>query len=243
MKKNLICAPVLCLLLTACFSFNSSEWHAVKGSGKVISETRPLAGFDRVALAGSGHLAIIQDNQESLTIETDDNLLPLITSQVAGGLLRIGPEHGNLRPSGTIQYQLHVKNLKELHLAGALNAEAQALKSERLLLAISGSGNINVPALEAAELNVQVSGAGDITIAGKVPRQSIGISGSGNYRASQCDSDNVAISISGSGDATVWARASLNASVSGSGDIKYYGSPQLSSHVSGAGGVHSLGNK
>jgi hypothetical protein len=240
-KCSLALLPAICILLQGC---SVSSWSpSIKGSGAVVSETRAVNGFDRVALSGSGHLSIVQGDQEGLTIETDDNLVPLIKSEVVDGLLKIGPEHVNVRPTGQIKYELRLKNLKELHLSGSLEAEAQSLKTSRLVLTISGSGKIQLPRFEAGELEARISGSGDIEVAGKADQQQVHISGSGDYRAGECASQNTAIHISGSGDATVWASATLEAAVSGSGGINYYGTPQLNTHVSGSGSIHSLGRK
>jgi len=241
MKRISLFVLPACLLVAGCL--NLSSWSGVKGSGNIVSEVRPVSDFDRVLLSGSGHLSISQGDQESLTIEADDNLLPLIQSRVADRALHLGPEHGSLAPTKTIRYRLQLKNLKELDLSGSLEAEAESIKTGRLVLRISGSGKIRVPKLETAELDVGVSGSGDIELGGKADRQQISISGSGNYRAGDCASQNTTVDVSGSGDATVWARLTLDAHVSGSGDISYYGSPRINSHVSGSGGIHQAGDK
>jgi hypothetical protein len=242
-KLTLILLSAVCGLLAGCVNFNWESSPGIKGSGTVVSETRQVSQFDRVSVSGSGHLNIVQGDRESLTIEADDNLIPLLRSEVSGGMLKLGPQNVNLRPTRTIQYRLELKSLKELHLSGALDAEAQSFKSDRLLLAISGSGNIAVPKLEASTLEVRVSGSGNLRLAGKADRQAVSISGSGNYRAGDCESQDTTVNVSGSGDATVWVHRTLEAHVSGSGDIKYYGSPQTNTRVSGSGSVHSLGNK
>lgn len=232
-----------CALLSGCVNWNWSAAHTVRGSGNIVSEIRNVSQFDRVSVSGSGQLTIVQGDQESLMIEADDNLLPLIKSDVAGGALNIGPEHVNLSPTKTIRYRLALKGLKALHLSGSLQAEAQSLETPQLRVTISGSGKLQVARLEAGDFDLQISGSGNIQLAGKVNRQQIQISGSGNYRAGECESQTAAIQVSGSGDAIVWAHVGLDAHVSGSGEIKYYGSPQVTAHVSGSGGVHSLGNK
>jgi hypothetical protein len=243
MKKNLIPLSALCIALFGCEHFDWSETPTVRGSGNTVSETRVVSQFDRVTVSGSGQMLIVQDDQESLTIQADDNLLPLIKSEVLEGQLKIGPEHVNLSPTKTIHYSLHLKNIKELQLSGSLAAAARALKADPLFLGISGSGKLQVQKLEAGDLKVQISGSGDIDLGGKVNRQDIHISGSGNYRAGNCESQDAVIHVSGSADATVWVHGALDAQVSGSGDIKYYGSPQTTSHVAGSGSVQALGNK
>ena len=242
-KQSLLLLSTLAAVLTGCSSFNWSTTPTVKGSGNVVTETREVSQFDQVGVSGSGHLSIVQGDRESLTIEADDNLLPLIKSEVSGSLLNIGPENVNLSPSKTIRYQLQLKNLKGLLLAGSLEAEAPSIQTDQLRLVISGSGNIQVRKLASGDLVAQVSGSGDIQLAGKVNHQTVQISGSGNYRAGDCESQDSAVQVSGSGNVTVWARAKLDAHVSGSGDVHYYGSPQVNTQVSGSGGVHPLGNK
>ena len=243
MKRILLSSSALCVLLAGCISGNWSGTPTIKGSGNVISETRVVSQFDRLLVSGSGRLSIVQDGQESLTIEADDNLLPLIKSEITGGLLKIGPEHVNLHPTKPIQYSLHLKELRELHLSGSLEGAAESIKTDRLALHISGSGKIRIPKLEAADLQVHVSGSGHSEVGGKVSRQNVQISGSGNHNAAGCVSEGAAIHISGSGDATVWARRTLDAHISGSGSVSYYGSPQTTTHVSGSGSMISLGNK
>jgi len=229
------------LMTGGCMIYSSTP--TISGSGHVVTEPRLVSGFDRVRIGGSGHLTIQQGDEESLTITTDDNLLPYLKSSVGGGELRIGTDNVNLRPTHGIQYLLKLKRLRGVHLSGALEADADRLQTDDLAFSISGSGRIGIGRLEARNLDVQVSGSGDIRLAGKVEGQHIGISGSGDYHAENLESDRVEAGISGSGTLTVWAKSALNAGVSGSGEINYYGSPRVDAHTSGSGHVRNLGNK
>ena len=56
-------------------------FHVNVGSGNVVKETREARDFDSVSLTGIGALIIQQTGEESLTIEADDNILPLLTSE------------------------------------------------------------------------------------------------------------------------------------------------------------------
>lgn len=232
---------LLTLGLTSCMDLGG--WRTVHGSGTIVSEPRSVSQFDQISVSGSGQLLISQGQEEALTIEADDNLLPLIKSEVVNGHLRIGPDHVNLRPAKTIRYQLKLKNLKALHLSGSLNAESGPLKTESLALHISGSGKFHIGGLETGELSTHVSGSGDTRIAGRTRVQNISISGSGNHEAPNLQSNEATVGISGSGHATLWVKEALTANISGSGDVEYYGSPNVTSHTSGSGRVHSRGGK
>jgi hypothetical protein len=233
------------LILAVCVSgcALSSSAPTVNGSGKIVSETRTVANFDKVSVGGSGELVIIQEDEESLVIRTDDNLLPFIKSHVSGGELSIGWNNANLSPSQTIHYELKVKNLGAIQLSGSLQAKAEQLKGEHLSVAISGSGKVSFARLETKELDVQVSGSGEFELSGHVNAQKIGISGAGKYAAGDLQSERVEANVSGSGNLTVWATGSLSSHISGSGEVNYYGTPSVQSETSGSGRVRSLGAK
>jgi hypothetical protein len=75
------------LVLPAC--------SVVTGSGQTESETREVSGFTRVDLSGSGEVTVVQGDVESLTVEADENVLPVLTSDVSDSTLKLGT---SLRP-------------------------------------------------------------------------------------------------------------------------------------------------
>ena len=236
--RFILSGAALALFAAGCVSV--SDWHTVRGSGNVVTEERPVSGFDRVTVSGAGQLTVTQGDTESLTIQTDDNLLPYIQSEVRGGQLSIGPQNVSMSPSRTIRYQLQVKTLRELHLSGSMQAEAPALRTDRLQVAISGSGRVTISQLQTGTFSTHVSGSGDISAAGQAESQTIHITGSGNHHARDLQCARAEVHISGSGNAAVWVSDSLTVHVSGSGHIQYRGRPAVESHVSGSGGVRPM---
>ena len=78
-----------------------------QGSGHVRSESRAVQGFDQVVLTGSGELAITQGCAESLTIEAEDNILPLLRSDVSSGRLTLGgKDNASFSATQPIRYKL-----------------------------------------------------------------------------------------------------------------------------------------
>jgi len=239
LKNVLTTAPLLGAFALAGCSF-ASGWNTVHGSGKVVSQTRAVSGFDEVSVSGPGELNVSQSSEESLVIETEDNLLPLIKSEVSGGHLRIGPRDVNVRPTKGIRYQLKLKNLNALALSGSIHADLGRIKTENLTLRISGSGGTEATQLEARQLSVHISGSGRTEMAGRVERQEIRITGSGRHHASELKSNQATAEISGSGRARIKVKDTLEAKIRGSGGVEYYGSPRVTRSVSGSGHVSHL---
>lgn len=210
----------------------------VVGSGTVVSERRDVGDFNEVVLSGVGALNITQTGSESLTIEAEDNIMPLLTSEVHGNSLRIGTEPGaHFSPKRPIRYILTVKDLSAIRISGAGNVETASLGTPSLRLELSGAGNLTVTGLAADSLEVSLSGAGNATCAGEVRSQDIRISGAGSYRGDDLASSTARAVISGTGSAHLRVSERLEARVSGVGSIVYSGNPVVSKSVSGVGRI------
>ena len=210
----------------------------VVGSGNVVSERRDVGDFNEVVLSGVGHVNITQTGSESLTIEAEDNIMPLLTSEVLGNSLRLGTEPGaHFSPKRPIRYTLTVKDLSAIRISGAGNAEMAALGAPSLRLELSGAGNMTVTGLAAESLEVSLSGAGNATCAGEVRSQDVRISGAGSYHGDDLASNTARAVISGTGSAHLRVSEQLDARVSGVGSIVYSGNPVVSKSVSGVGRV------
>ncbi len=216
----------------------------IRGSGNAAQEKREVSGFSAVNFGGSGELSIQQGNQESLTVEADDNILPYIRSDVENGRLILGFKRGvSVSTRSPIRFTLMVKELNGLELSGSGKTRTGPLTSQDFKVHLSGSGEIRIAALDAETLVADISGSGNMEIPGKVGRQQVHISGSGRYYAPELDSQSADVSVSGSGDCTLRVEQSLTAHISGSGSVEYYGNPSVTKKVSGSGKVSRLGDR
>ncbi len=230
---------VMALLMSAC------GFIPAMGSGHLITAAREVSGFGQVSISGGGDAEIIQDGTESVTIETDDNVMQYVTSEVRGDTLYLGLDFNGLRfvnPT-RLHFTVHVKDLTGIATSGSWDVSADSVQTNRLDISISGSGTVTVGSLTADEVTTTVSGSGNVSLEGKVAKQSIVVSGSGKYRAANLETESASVRISGSGNATLWTSQTLDVHISGSGNVGYYGAPQVSFSQSGSGKIESLGNK
>ncbi len=203
-------AAAMAVLLASC-SYTA-------GSGTVRTESRDVHGFSSVQLAGTGEATILQTGSESLTIEAEENLLPLLTSDVSGGVLTLGTKPGaSINPTRPITYRVSMKDLSGLSLSGSATASAAQARTGSLL--------------------VQISGSGTITADGTADAQEVKITGSGEYRGAKLASRTATVQISGSGNADIAVSDLLDVQVSGSGTLRYSGNPQVTQSVAGSGKI------
>ncbi|MFN8493711.1 MAG: head GIN domain-containing protein [Caldilineaceae bacterium] len=219
----------------------------IYGSGRVVTEQRTVHNFNGVTLSGSGELTILQGDDEALTIEAEDNIMPHISSDVRNGVLLLGFVHKAwfqvLEPTQSIKFTLTVKELTHLTLSGSGSVTAAQLTTDQLAAAISGAGDVAINQLRANHLTAAISGSGSANLAGKVVDQTVDISGNGQYQADNLESQTAKVTISGAGEMTLWVQKQLDADISGSGAVRYYGDPQTNTHSAGSGSFKRLGNK
>jgi Putative auto-transporter adhesin, head GIN domain len=241
MKQTTIIRWFLSLILLLLVSCDSKT---IVGSGKIAKDSRPVSGFEKVSISGSGHLFIIQGEKESLEIVCDDNIVPHIRTVVEKGILKIGPQGVSLNPSEPIKYNLSLKKLNFLETSGSVLVKGDTLKTKDLKVMISGSGKFDLKKLDAQSILFDISGSGKIDIAaGNANNQIISISGSGDITAPNLKSAETDITVSGSGKANIWVANRLDFDISGSGLLNYYGSPVVSGNVSGSAKIEGLGKK
>ena len=249
--KIFIILMVIVPIITACaVPFRP---RLIKGSGNVIVEDRKVSGFDKILVSGAGKVIITQGDSESLSIETDDNLMEYIETKVNGNTLEIGfkddivlSSNGGqaaLDPSGGFTFRISVIDLEAILLSGAAKFEVEKLKTNQLRINLSGAGDITVSDLNANQLDVVVSGAGNIELIGKVEVQNVLLSGFGRYQAFDLESQEADVTISGAGGADVWVTEKLAVTISGAGDVNYYGSPTVTQDISGLGRIQSQSEK
>jgi hypothetical protein len=219
----------------------SVDWDgpAVAGSGVRTSVTRTVAVFDRVDVGGEYDVVIRVGAAPSVVLEGDDNLLPLIRTEVRGGTLHIDSED-DLRSRDPIRITIGVSALNGVHSGGSSDVAVRDVRSEAFDASVAGSSELTANG-EFGDLSASISGSGEIHMNGTADAIDGDVSGSGELDLLQVRGARSArIDVSGSGDASLQVSERLDASVSGSGDVRYRGQPRVAADVSGSGSVERI---
>lgn len=215
----------------------------VQGSGHVSREARQPGRFHGVALAVGGNVEVRTGGDEAVTVEADDNVLPLIETVVENGVLQIRPTKKNVQLDPRhLKVTVQARTIDSVDVAGSGNLTVDRMRGDKASLALAGSGSIEAGAVEAKSVSIEVAGSGKVRAAGATDALEVSLAGSGKADAAKLRAGRVEANVSGSGLATVLARQSLAAAITGSGSIGYYGDPQVSRAVMGSGTVQRLGD-
>jgi len=212
---------ILAVTLLLMFSGCHFAGRGIKGSGVRKTEKRDVAPFKSIESDGAYEIEVNCQKPLSLEIEGDDNILPLIKTDVRDGVLYIE----NPRPYSTRQ-----PVTLRIVLPGL----------ERI--ASNGAGNFHVSNLKNDAFEVHSTGATSFSAGGETKRVRIETSGAGKIDTSDLHAEKAEVSISGAASVDVYASDQLDVNISGVGRVSYSGSPKtVNKNVSGFGSVSAKG--
>jgi hypothetical protein len=189
----------------------------IVGSGTISTETRTVSSFTAVRFEGAGRVVIESGDTDSVTVSSDDNVLPKITTGTRSGVLVLGIAANTGIIANELLYRVTVKDLRAIDAAGAGTLQASKLASKALTVTVAGSSSLQ--------------------LSGKVADLKLLISGSGIINAAELVAERANVVLSGSGSTSVDVQESLDTVISGSGNVTYTGTPKLVTTISGSGKV------
>ena len=205
--------------------------EGIKGNGNVQTEEREIGRFEAIKVNGAFTIYLSQDDDYSLKVVADENLLPIIKTKVKGDVLHITTEK-SICNSKVMKLYIGFKHLSRLKANGAISLKSdQMLRFDRLNIEINGASSAELK-LTANRLAINNSGASTIKLAGKCENVSINISGAGNVSAYDLVAKKGSINISGVGSGKVCVKDDLRVNISGIGSVKYKGEPKITSDIS-----------
>ncbi len=213
--KRTVGLLVVLVLLGGC------RWGGLRegtdGSGKSKSEKRNVSGFTSVNVSGAYEVEIVAQKEAGVEVEGDDNLLPLVRTEVNNGVLDIFNEKP-FNTRNTIRIRISAPQLDAVSTSGASDIVVSNVKSDDFNVSSSGASNLKLSG-EAREFGLEMSGAGEVD-------------------AKDLRSEKVSVNSSGAAEASVYATEDLYVSASGAGTVNYYGDPKnVSQNVSGGASV------
>lgn len=210
----------LAIGLTFSTSCNFGGFHSlsgVQGSGVSKTEKRTVTGFKKIEAGGAVNLEIAAQNDFSVEVQADDNLLTNIKTDVSGDTLKIYSED-RISPKTKINIKISMPAIEGLDVSGASSGVVSSAKTGSLSLTASGASNIKIDG-QAKDLKADASGASTI-------------------EAENLRVENAEVEASGASKATVAATNDLDVNASGASKITYIGEPKnIKQNSSGASSV------
>jgi hypothetical protein len=240
-RRRVIGAAVTALMAASVPVGASAQ--TLTGSGRLITETRDVRGFSAIRLDGAFNVVARLAQAESVQVQADDNLIPLIETLVEDRkgvptlVLRVKRGAG-YRTRSPVVVTVDARALEALTLAGSGDIRASGIRGETLTVELGGSGDVTLDDTQVSHLQIRLAGSGDVRGQGRAEKLDVALAGSGDIRLSTLIANAVTVNLAGSGDVDVHADQSLSVTLRGSGDVRYRGgATAIQSSVLGSGSV------
>ncbi|HBB94813.1 MAG TPA: hypothetical protein DC054_05430 [Blastocatellia bacterium] len=210
---------IVVLLLVACGVVLSGckLQRGIAGSGVRKTEKRELKSFNAIDTTGAYEIDVTCQKPASFEIEADDNILPLIKTEVRDGILFVSNDQ-----------QYHSSKPVTLRIT---LPELNSVSSH-------GAGEIKIADAKSSDLKIESTGAASVVAAGTAKSVTISSSGAGKIDTSNLRAEKAKVEVNGATSVDVYATEQLDVNVSGVGSVRYSGNPKVvNKHVSGIGSV------
>lgn len=188
----------------------------VSGSGNIQKEQRNVAAFDSISTDGAFEIEIVCQKPQSLEIAGDDNILPLVSTEVSNNVL-------------------HVKSIRGYSVSKPIALKISLPDLKRIVS--SGAGSFVVSGLKNEKLEIQSSGAPNITTSGETKSLTIDANGAGHIDTHRLRAGRVVVDSKGVSFVEVYASEQLDVTVAGPSTVIYQGSAAVRKTVNGPGSV------
>ena len=208
-------ALIIGVAISGAFSFGpgpkdifdlGSLFRGEVGSGHIETSKRDVADFDKLDVSGVFDVEVSRGEGFSVEVIADDNLLPLIRTEVDGDTLSIYSD-GKISKSSQLRVVLTAPTIREVKATGVSKVMLNDVKND--------------------ELSLDASGASKITVSGSTASLTIDISGASKVLGSDLVSKQATVETSGASSADIKVSDALNAHASGASHIRYIGSPGI----------------
>lgn len=220
---------MLALMLSSCANLSYSNLD----DADMVTQSRPLRGFERVHVNGSPTVYFTQADSFSVRVKGPEDKLGNIITEVNGSTLTVRNKGKvgliNISAGGNhCTVYVTSPDLVGVSVSGSGDFLCDGhVDTDELDVRVTGSGNIEFSDVICDRCNAQVVGSGDLEIMHLDTRQTSGtVVGSGDLKIKQVNSANTDLEVRGSGDIKVdflSGCGAVKAEILGSGDITLKG--------------------
>ena len=215
MKKTLLLMSLL-LLTSLVAGCHNGILNRVSGSGNREKQKRNVASFSSISYNGAFDVDIVCQQPVSLEIEGDDNILPLVGTEVSNNVLHIKSLR-NYSASEPIKLKISVPNLEGI--------------------AVNGAGKIEVSGMKNEKFEIDANGAPTIRVSGETKLVDIDANGAGKIDTHKLRASKAIVDTKGVSKVDVYAADQLDVTVSGPSHVTYQGEPVVNKTINGPGSV------
>ena len=193
-----------------------------RGSGVIVTEKRNPGSFTGINVGG-GIDVELKNGSTEVVVESDDNIIKYIETDVENGQLKIRLRNINLHDAHLKVY-VTAPEINNINSSASSDVVAKnVLRSEKTIQLHSSSGSEIKAVLDAPEVFANASSGGELNLSGRTRDLKAESSSGSTINAKELLSENTTIQVSSGASANVYASLTLDATASSGGNVTYRG--------------------
>lgn len=216
----------MALLFSSCVHTSINWDNGIKGSGNTTIETRSVTqNFRRIEVSNGIKVIVTQAHNQSISVETDDNLQQHIITKVENGILKIeSDESYNTTETPIVNVQLPVINGLKTD-SGSEITNTGVLISENMDVKADSGSEINIE-VEADAIRLESESGSSIEASGKALKLETSSSSGSTIDAKNLMTNAVNAKSESGSSTSVYPIVRLDAKASSGGSITYHKMPK-----------------
>lgn len=220
-----IVATVLSLTLFSC-NFDMNLNSGVRGNGEVITEDRTInESFSAIKATEGLDVYLTQSNNESISVEADENLHDLILTEVVDGVLKIHTKE-NIGRASSKKVHISFREISSItSTSGSDVHSTNTINTERLDLKSTSGSDMKLD-VNTSVLHCKSTSGSDLRLSGKTVKLVAEATSGSDIKAADLKAESSEVKATSGADITVNTSKELTARATSGGDVKYYGNPE-----------------
>ena len=207
------------------FFFLLSCCRPVIGNKKIVFQERTIPIYSQIKVLGCADVVLTEGEVGQIKVETSENVLPYVTTEVKGETLVVKLKHYGVS---------YVPKLKVY----------VPIDEKFNKITIAGKGDVTLGehfSIELQTLEVTIKGQGNVQLQGKTEVLKVSVLGSGNFQSKELLTHKGTLSISGTGNIEASVSEEVQAKITGYGHIIIFGNPsKKDTDIKGSGKIQFL---
>lgn len=222
---KIIVTCIMSLMLLSC-NFSMIIGQGVDGNGNVISAERTISSdFDDIKISQGLDLYITQNNDVSITVEADENLMDLIMTEVENGTLNIYTTE-NIRRASSRKIHLNIESISAIKATSGSDVYSNnTIEADHLELKTTSGSNIKLD-VKTESIDCTSTSGSDIELTGITNLFNATATSGSDINSSELQAQSSNVKATSGADISVNTSKSLIATATSGGDIRYSGNPE-----------------
>ena len=216
--------------------------HYIRGSGRIVTEKRVISGFKGIRVGGPFEVELKMGPVAEVVIESDDNVLPYIETNIRKDILWIGIRNLNSYSNTHLKVFITAPVITDLTASASANIIGKDLLISKGSISINASSASTISAeIDAPDVEAGASSGASIRLSGRTRSYMAHVSSGAHLNTFDLLSEQTKVTASSGGTAHLHASVNLEANASSGASVSYHGAANVQKSVSSGGSVERGG--